>query len=96
MQKPENRRLDVIDAVRSVVVKVGTRVLTTPAGKLDLHRIDCLSAQLCRIAESQRQTIIVSSGAVGIATVDLTGSRTEAPNVPGLYTSVDTDWGGAV
>lgn len=61
----ENRRRSVIAATRSVVVKVGTRVLTTAEGKLDRHRVDCLAAQLCRIADSGRQTIIVSSGAVG-------------------------------
>ncbi len=65
MSSLENRRKSVIESVRSVVVKVGTRVLTTPDGKLDLQRIDCLSAQLCRIADSGRQTILVSSGAVG-------------------------------
>ena len=65
MSSLENRRKSVIETVRSVVVKVGTRVLTTPDGKLDLQRIDCLSAQLCRIADSGRQTILVSSGAVG-------------------------------
>ncbi len=65
MSVSENRRQSVIAATKSVVVKVGTRVLTTADGKLDLNRIDCLSAQLCRIADSGRQTIMVSSGAVG-------------------------------
>lgn len=58
------RRL-VIDNAQSVVVKVGTRVLTTPEGKLDRARVDLLAAQLCRIADSGRQTVMVSSGAVG-------------------------------
>jgi glutamate 5-kinase len=65
MSSQVSRRRSVIESVRSVVVKVGTRVLTTPEGKLDLRRIDCLSGQLCRIADSGRQTIMVSSGAVG-------------------------------
>ncbi len=47
------------------MVKVGTRVLTTPDGKLDRRRIDLLGASLCRIADSGRQTVMVSSGAVG-------------------------------
>lgn len=58
-------RRAVIEHTRSVVVKVGTRVITTPAGKLDRRRIDLLSAQLCRIADTGRQTLMVSSGAVG-------------------------------
>ncbi|MDE0862342.1 MAG: glutamate 5-kinase [Rubripirellula sp.] len=58
-------RRAAIERARSVVVKVGTRVITTTDGKLDRHRIDLLSAQLCRIADTGRQTVMVSSGAVG-------------------------------
>ena len=59
------RRLFAIENAKSVVVKVGTRVLTTPDGKLDRERVDHLANGLCRIADSGRQTIMVSSGAVG-------------------------------
>lgn len=65
LPSPEELRQSVIDNAKSVVVKVGTRVLTTPDGKLDLHRVDRLAAGLCKIAETGRQTIMVSSGAVG-------------------------------
>lgn len=58
-------RRAVIESAQSVVVKVGTRVITTPDGKLDRNRIELLSQQLCRIADSGRQTVMVSSGAVG-------------------------------
>jgi glutamate 5-kinase len=58
-------RNTVIDGAQSVLVKVGTRVLTTPEGKLDRRRIEVLSAQLCRIADRGRQVVLVSSGAVG-------------------------------
>ena len=58
-------RQAVIENARSVVVKVGTRVLTTPEGKLDRDRIDALAGQLCRIADTGRQVVMVSSGAVG-------------------------------
>lgn len=54
-----------IDAAESVVVKVGTRVLTMPDGKLDRDRVDRIAAGLCAIADTGRQTIMVSSGAVG-------------------------------
>ncbi|MEO1614468.1 MAG: glutamate 5-kinase [Planctomycetota bacterium] len=59
------RRRQAIDGVESVVVKVGTRVLTDAKGKLDRNRVRALSAGLCAIADTGRQTIIVSSGAVG-------------------------------
>ncbi|TWT82682.1 Glutamate 5-kinase [Planctomycetes bacterium CA13] len=58
-------RKAAIDRSRCVVVKVGTSVLTAPDGSLDQHRINSLSAQLCRIADSGRQVVMVSSGAVG-------------------------------
>lgn len=55
------------------MVKVGTRVLTDERGMLDRRRIGVLAAQLCRIADTGRQTILVSSGAVaaGVAKLGL-------------------------
>lgn len=58
-------RRQAIERAQSVVVKVGTRVLTDSEGKLDRRRIELLSAGLCKIADSGRQTVMVSSGAVG-------------------------------
>nr|WP_236649156.1 glutamate 5-kinase [Rhodopirellula sp. SM50] len=54
-----------IEGARCVVVKVGTRVLTDPQGKLDRRRIESLANGLCQIADTGRQTVMVSSGAVG-------------------------------
>ena len=62
---PVDFRLDAIRNATTVVVKVGTRVLTDGSGRLDNHRIENLSAGLCAIADTGRQTIMVSSGAVG-------------------------------
>ena len=62
---PLEARRAAIDNARSVVVKVGTRVVTDAEGKLDHRRIELLSAQLARIADTGRQTLMVSSGAVG-------------------------------
>lgn len=58
-------RQAAVEGTRSVIVKVGTRVLTTAAGKLDRHRVSVLAGQVCRLADSGRQVILVSSGAVG-------------------------------
>lgn len=58
-------RQSIIAATTSVVVKVGTRVLTGPDGRLDGHRIAVLSDQLARLADTGRQVVMVSSGAVG-------------------------------
>jgi len=64
-------RAHVIEKTQCVVVKVGTRVLTTSEGKLDLDRVDKLAAQLARIADSGRHVIMVSSGAVGAGVAKL-------------------------
>ncbi|MEM1069675.1 MAG: glutamate 5-kinase [Planctomycetota bacterium] len=62
---PSQARRAAIEHARSVVVKVGTRVVTTSDGQLDRGRIERLSSQLARIADTDRQTLMVSSGAVG-------------------------------
>ncbi|MEL7337790.1 MAG: glutamate 5-kinase, partial [Planctomycetota bacterium] len=54
-----------IDDVSGVVVKVGTRVLTDANGRLDVHRVQCIANGLAAIAATGRQTVLVSSGAVG-------------------------------
>ena len=64
-QSANKHRKYAIENAKSVVVKVGTRVLTTPSGKLDRDRVNTLARGLCKIAETGRQTIMVSSGAVG-------------------------------
>ena len=58
-------RKSLLAEARCVVVKVGTRVLTSSDGKLDRDRIRLLSAGLSQIADSGRQVVMVSSGAVG-------------------------------
>ncbi|MEM9587159.1 MAG: glutamate 5-kinase [Planctomycetota bacterium] len=64
-------RRAVIDGATTIVVKVGTRVLTQNDGRLDLHRIACLAGQLSRIADTGRQVVMVSSGAVGAGVAKL-------------------------
>ena len=64
-------RRRIVDTARCVVVKVGTRVLTQPDGRLDVRRVGVLAEQLCRVAATGRQTILVSSGAVGAGVAKL-------------------------
>ncbi|WP_442484339.1 glutamate 5-kinase [Aeoliella sp. SH292] len=58
-------RQSIADAADTVVVKVGTRVLTGPTGNLDLDRVASLADQLAQITSSGRRVLLVSSGAVG-------------------------------
>lgn len=58
-------RQEVIALARTVVVKVGTNVLTGPDGTLDPARLQALADQVQRIRQSGRQVALVSSGAIG-------------------------------
>lgn len=58
-------RQEVATTSRTVVVKVGTRVLTHEDGTLDNDRVTSIAEQLVWLTEDQRQVVLVSSGAVG-------------------------------
>jgi glutamate 5-kinase len=58
-------RQEVIALAHTVVVKVGTNVLTGPDGTLDPARIQSLADQVQRLRETGRKVALVSSGAVG-------------------------------
>lgn len=58
-------RQEIASAADTVVVKVGTRVLTDDRGDLDLERIESIAGQLATAADAGRRVALVSSGAVG-------------------------------
>jgi glutamate 5-kinase len=58
-------RQEVATASRTIVVKVGTRVLTGDDGKLSDPQIESLAGQLQQVIASGRKVALVSSGAVG-------------------------------
>jgi glutamate 5-kinase len=58
-------RQEIAAAADTVVVKVGTRVLTKPGGRLNYERIESLALELHQAMESGRRVVLVSSGAVG-------------------------------
>ncbi|MCA9062046.1 MAG: glutamate 5-kinase [Planctomycetaceae bacterium] len=58
-------RQDVFQSCRTVIVKVGTNVLTTDRDRLDLDRIAGFAGQIDRIIATGRRVVLVSSGAVG-------------------------------
>ena len=76
-------RQEVTATAEKLVVKVGTRVLTDQKGKLDLERIGSLAQQLTAVAESGRQVVLVSSGAVG-AGMNRLGMNTRPADVATL------------
>ena len=58
-------RQEVIKSADTVVVKVGTNVLSAPDGTLDRDHIEHLAEQLARWHESGTRVVLVSSGAIG-------------------------------
>ena len=58
-------RQEVIALAHTVVVKVGTNVLTAADGTLDPGRLQALSAQIHRLVRGGKKVALVSSGAVG-------------------------------
>ncbi len=58
-------RQEIAALATTIVVKVGTQVLTGDDGRLDYDRIAQLAEQLHQVFESGRKVVLVSSGAVG-------------------------------
>jgi glutamate 5-kinase len=58
-------RQEVVTLAHTVVVKVGTNVLTQADGTLDSDRVQALADQLHRLRASGRKVALVSSGAIG-------------------------------
>jgi glutamate 5-kinase len=58
-------RQEVIALAHTIVVKVGTNVLTGADGTLDPTRLHALAEQVQRIRQAGRKVVLVSSGAIG-------------------------------
>ena len=57
-------RQTLLAGAKTVVVKVGSRVLSGPDGCLDRDQVRLLASQLASIADGGHQVVLVSSGAV--------------------------------
>lgn len=62
---PDELRQRIATAAKTIVVKVGTRVLTHPDGRLNHERIDRLAEEIHAIGQLGKRVVLVSSGAVG-------------------------------
>ncbi len=58
-------RREIAGEANLIVVKVGTRVVTHPDGRLNEERIAALAEELHDVRQSGRKVVLVSSGAVG-------------------------------
>lgn len=76
---PDLLRQEIAATATTMVVKVGTRVLTDAAGRLSSQRIEQLAVQVHAVLESGRRVVLVSSGAVGagVGRLGLSGRPTD-------------------
>ncbi|MEX2308662.1 MAG: glutamate 5-kinase [Pirellulales bacterium] len=58
-------RQEIAATSKTVVVKVGTRVLTHDDGTLDNDRLTAIAEQIVQLMDEKRRVVLVSSGAVG-------------------------------
>ena len=76
-------RRETILRTRTIVVKVGTNVLSTDDDQLDADRIVSLAEQIHLICASGRKLVLVSSGAIG-AGMGLLGLKQRPKDLPHL------------
>ncbi len=76
-------RQEIAALATTLVVKVGTQVLTRDDGQLDQARIDQLARQLHGVVASGRKVVLVSSGAVGagMGRLGMTQRPTDLPRL---------------
>jgi glutamate 5-kinase len=72
-------REKIVASAKTLVIKVGTNVLADSSGRLNTRLITSLSNQVCRLKESGKNVVVVSSGAIGagIGMLELPGRPKE-------------------
>lgn len=84
-----SRRRQIFERAETIVVKVGTNVLSTDDDRLDPERIHLLAEQIQGICASGRKLILVSSGAIG-AGMSLLGLKTRPKDLAHLQAAAAT------
>lgn len=76
-------RQEVFFTCRTVIIKIGSNVLTRDDDQLDDDRIKSLASQIHRIRQTGREVVIVSSGAVaaGIGALGMEGRPGSLPEL---------------
>lgn len=76
-------RQEVVKAARTLVVKVGTSVLSKDDDTLDDHRLAALASQIHLVRQTGRKVVLVSSGAIGSG-IGLLGLEKRPDDLPHL------------
>lgn len=83
---PNSIRQDVFNSCQTLIIKIGSNVLTRDDDQLDGERIQHLSDQIDRILQTGRKVVIVSSGAVA-AGIGVLGLNQKPQSLPELQAS---------
>lgn len=83
MDRVDPLRQEVVATASTVVIKVGTNVLTDDRGRLDVDRVRFLAEQVVRLGKSNKKVALVSSGAIG-AGVGVMGRGKRPTDLPHL------------
>ncbi len=86
---PLIRRRETIARAQTIVVKIGTNVLSTDDDQLDADRIASLAEQVHLICAAGRKLVLVSSGAIG-AGMGLLGLKQRPKDLPHLQAAAAT------
>lgn len=76
-------RLEVVETAQTLVVKIGTNVLSRPDDSLDIERLQSLCEQIHRVRQTGRQVVIVTSGAVAVG-MGILGLKERPRDLPHL------------
>jgi glutamate 5-kinase len=76
-------RREIIATAKTLVVKIGTNVLSKEDDTLDDSRFEALAAQIHAVRQSGRRVVLVSSGAIG-AGIGLLGLQKRPDDLPHL------------
>ncbi len=82
-------RREIIADARTLVIKIGTNVLSRDDDTLDVDRIAEIAEQIHRVRETGRQVVVVSSGAIG-AGIGLLGLGKRPSDLPHLQAAAAT------
>ena len=76
-------RREVIETAQTLVVKIGTNVLSRADDTLDIERVSSLAEQIHRVRQAGKQVVVVSSGAVaaGLGLLNLSERPNDLPHL---------------
>jgi glutamate 5-kinase len=76
-------RSEIVQTAKTLVVKIGTNVLSREDDTLDRERLETLAEQIHRVRGTGRRVVVVSSGAIaaGIGLLKLAGRPADLPHL---------------